>query len=240
MKVCDRMKRLIDEADQPDALSFEVSNHLSVCADCKSFAHERAALRNMLVSSKRVSVPVNFDAMLNARIAEAKAKRAFSWLSAPSFMRLGTATAAVAVLVFVAQYGNLFSNGTQVAQPGDSTASAINTPPAQTPKPPVVTPQELDPNHLGHIVPQHSLPGASLTAKVSQAPRDYQRRGIRLATASSARSDYPSIDGGVVLVRGPNGEREVPMPTISVGAQPLLYVNAGRGAQPARTTATSF
>ena len=239
MKVCDRMKRLIDEADQPDAFSFEVSNHLSVCADCKSFAHERAALRNVLVSSKRVSVPVNFDAMLNARIAEAKAKRAFSWLSASSFMRLGTATAAVAVLVFVAQYGNLFSNGTQVAQPGDSTASAVNTPPAET-KSPVVAPQERDPNHLGHIVPHRSLPGTSLTARVSQAPRDYQRRGMRLATASPAASDYPSIDGGVVLVRGPNGEREVPMPTISVGAQPLLYVSAGRGAQPARTTATSF
>ena len=240
MKVCDRIKKLIDEADQPDALSFEASNHLSVCADCTTFARERAALRNMLLSSNRVSVPVNFDAMLNARLAEAKTRRAFSWLSASSFMRLGTATAAVAVMVFVAQYGNLFSNDTKTTQPVDSTASAANTPPAVTPKPPVATPQEPDPNNLKDIVPQRPLPGATTALRAASTQHDYQRRGARLVTASAASVDYPSRDSGVVLVRGPNGEREVPMPTISVGAQPLLYVSASRGAQPVRATATSF
>ena len=230
MKVCNRIKKLIDEADQPDAFSFEVSNHLSDCAGCKSFASERAALRSLLVLGERVSVPSNFNAALNARIAEVKTKKAFSWFSASSFMRLGTATAAVAVMVFVAQYGNLFSNGRQVAQPQAPNADLSKTFPADTQKPVVVTPQERDVNNLAKVVP----------IRVSQTQRDYQRRATRIATARVATDDYPSIEGGVVLVRGPNGEREVPVPTISVGAQPLLYVNAGRGSQPARSVATSF
>lgn len=240
MKVCNEIKRLIDEADQPDMLSFEVSNHLSVCDLCKSFANERAALRSLLASGNRVSVPDNFNAMLNARIAEAKAKQAFSWLSPASFMRLGAATAAVAVMVFAAQYTDLFSRGDQAMQPESQVASAATTSAAEAPKPEVVTAQDGDINGFGDIVPRHSPRGAGLPVRIAQTHRDYQRRGARIATTSEAPDNYPSIESGVVLVRGPNGEREVPMPTISVGAQPLLYVNAGRQSQPVRSVATSF
>jgi hypothetical protein len=68
--------------------------------------------------------------------------------------------------------------------------------------------------------------------------RYYQRRGGAVANSRVMPEGHPSIqEGGVVLVRGPNGEREVPMPTVSVGAQPLFY---SRQSQPVRNVATSF
>jgi hypothetical protein len=45
-------------------------------------------------------------------------------------------------------------------------------------------------------------------------------------------------DGGVVLVRGRNGDMDVQMPTVSVGAQPLLFVSAGQ--RTVRNVGTSF
>jgi len=39
---------------------------------------------------------------------------------------------------------------------------------------------------------------------------------------------FTAEDGGVVLVRGRNGDMDVQVPTVSVGAQPLLYVSAGQ------------
>jgi hypothetical protein len=236
MKVCNEVKRLIDEADQPDVLSFQVSNHLSSCAGCKSFADERAALRMLLASGKRVSVPNNFDAMLTSRIAEAGAGQALSWLTAPSLMRLGAATAAVAVMVFVAQYANLFSNENQEAQPEPSAAIATNVPPVTPSKALDLPPARVHDNGFGGFNPQRSPRAASMPVRMTQ--RYYPRRGGQVANDRAMAEDYSSLqEGGVVLVRGPNGEREVPMPTVSVGAQPLFY---SRQSQPARNVATSF
>jgi hypothetical protein len=236
MKVCNEVKRLIDEADQPDVLSFQASNHLSLCADCKGFADERAALRKLLASGERVSAPSNFDAALNARIAEAGAGRTFSWLGAPSLMRLGAATAAVAIMAFAAQYGNLFSNGNRVAQPQPSVTTATNTPPVTPPRSLDLPATDTDVNKLGHIKPERSHTVAAVPVKFTQ--RYYSRRGGQVANDRVAPEDYSSLqEGGVVLVRGPNGEREVPMPTVSVGAQPLFY---SRQSQPVRNVATSF
>ena len=236
MKVCNEVKRLIDEADQPDVLSFRASNHLSSCADCKSFADERAALRKLLAAGERVSAPSNFDAALTARLAEARAGRTFSWLGVPSLMRLGAAAAAVALMVFVAQYGNLFSNGDRVSQPQPSVTAATNTPPLTPPRSLNLPATNGDVNGLGDIKPGRSHSVATVPVKYTQ--RYYQRRGGQVANNRALPEDYSSIqEGGVVLVRGPNGEREVPMPTVSVGAQPLFY---SRQSQPVRNVATSF
>jgi hypothetical protein len=49
---------------------------------------------------------------------------------------------------------------------------------------------------------------------------------------------FAAEDGGVVLVRGRNGDVDVQVPTVSVGAQPLFYVSAGQ--RPVRNVGTSF
>ncbi|HEX8088087.1 MAG TPA: hypothetical protein VF762_04500 [Blastocatellia bacterium] len=236
MKVCNEVKRLIDEADQPDAISYQVSNHISSCAGCKSFANERAALRKLLASGSRVSVPNNFDAMLTARIARAKAGRALPWLGVPSLMRLGAAAAAIAAIVFVAQYGNLFSNEGRVTQPLPSAATATNSVPITPPGSPEIPSAQGDVNWFNHIRPDRSRHATPMAVRLAQ--RYYPRRAGEAANDRAVAEGYSAPqEGGVVLVRGPNGEREVPMPTVSVGAQPLFY---SRQSQPVRNVATSF
>ena len=80
----------------------------------------------LLAAGARVSVPVNFDAMLNARLAEVKAEKSLSWLSPAVYLQFGTATAVLAVMFFAAQYSDLFSNNNYQALSAAS-ASQINT-----------------------------------------------------------------------------------------------------------------
>src|SRR2546421_5281446 len=117
MNSCKEIERLIDEADRPDLLSFEVTGHLSHCVNCKSFAGERAALRELLAAGKRVSVPANFDAVLGERLAARKARSVFSWASPALYLRLGAATAGLLVMIFAAEYSNLFSSSQQAPPP---------------------------------------------------------------------------------------------------------------------------
>ena len=218
MNGCKYIKERIDEAEKPDLLSFEVTEHLGQCDDCERFAIERAALRKLVAGDTRVGAPINFDAMLNARLAEVKARRSF-WQLGPTYLRLGAATAGLVVMIFAAQYAGLFS-GNNVSTPNGPQAS--KAPPT--------------PNRDGS---RSSTPG---TVNVSPAPaaggggRQYTvpsgtprvRRGDVLVGRAAPAGYLTAEDGGVVLVRGRNGDMDVQMPTVSVGAQPLLYVSAGQ------------
>jgi hypothetical protein len=52
--------------------------------------------------------------------------------------------------------------------------------------------------------------------------------------------DAAFVDGDAILIPGRNGQRDVTVPTVSVGAQPLIYGNAGRQPQPQRAVTVSF
>jgi hypothetical protein len=217
MNGCNHFRECIDQADKPSLLSFEVTDHIAHCDACKRFASERTALRTLVASSARVSAPVNFNAMLNARLEEVKARRTFWWLTSAGYLRLGAATAGLAVMIFAAQYAGLFSKSDQSAGPAAAPPYVASQPPPTDglvfrniqpsirPAPPVTikTPRRDVPIHRG-------IPDGYLTAE----------------------------DGGVVLVRGQNGDMDVQMPTVSVGAQPLLYV--GSGPRTVRNMGTSF
>lgn len=220
MKVCNEIKWRIDEADHPDQLNHEVSRHTSHCADCRTYAEGQAQLRSLLAGGARVSAPLNFDAMLNARLAEAKAEKSFSWLSPALYLQFGTATAVLAVMFVAAQYGNLFSEKDSHALSAAS-ASQIN--------------MKLPDPRLATVLPS---PAISYGFDGSTArPRYNAVRINRLAPRPS--DEYVSInDGEVILVRGQNGEREVPVQAVSIGAQPLLYPS--RQPQLARRISTSF
>lgn len=225
MSGCNYIKKLIDEADKSDLLSFEVNEHIGGCGDCERFANERASLRGLLAAERRVSVPMNFDAMLKSRLVEVKARSAFSWLSAPGYMRLGAATAGLVIMFFAAQYAGLFSDHSN--QPIDS-RTAVAVPPIA---PPTVA------------APPISVPAQVTTASTASRVRQYYPQNVKsgrdvVARAQVAPAGFTAEDGGVVLVRGRNGEMDVPMPTVSVGAQPLLYVSAGQ--RPVRSAANSF
>src|SRR5712691_1414989 len=120
MNGCKYIKERIDEAEKPDLLSFEVTEHIGQCDDCERFAVERAALRKLVAGGTRVSAPINFDAMLNARLAEGKVRRSFWWLGSPGFLRLGAATAGLVVMIFAGQYAGLFSGNPRLSNESQS------------------------------------------------------------------------------------------------------------------------
>jgi hypothetical protein len=230
MTGCNYIKKLIDEADKSELLPYEVNEHIGRCGDCEGFANERAGLRKLLASEGRVGVPMNFDAMLKARLAEAKGRSAFSWLSSPGYLRLGAATAGLVIMVFAAQYAGLFSG--------------YSNPPAEsrtvTPAPPIAPPT------FNAVAPpiQEVVPAPVTNALTGPKLRQYNSQNLRSGRGDMARGRttpggyFTAEDGGVVLVRGRNGEMDVPMPTVSVGAQPLLYVSAGQHA--VRNAGNSF
>ncbi|HXG94829.1 MAG TPA: hypothetical protein VNN73_20995 [Blastocatellia bacterium] len=228
MKSCKQIKSLIDEAEKPDLFSFEVNNHIAACNDCRSFATERAALRGLIASGARVTAPANFDAVLQARLAEVKARRSFSWLSPAGFARMGAATAGLVVAFLVIQFSGLLST---TEQPQSSNPVAKQSPAKPesglqaNPIPIPIPEKSIPPVRPAPQVMQHAIAAvpASRGAGASMRGRDVARQPVPV--------DYPGMEtAGVVLVRGQNGEREVPLPTVSVGAQPLLYVSTSRPA----------
>src|SRR5882724_11759242 len=225
MNGCKYIKERIDEAEKPDLLSFEVTEHLGQCDDCERFAIERAALRKLVAGGTRVSAPINFDAMLNARLAEVKARRSFWRLGSPGFLRLGAATAGLLVRFFAAQYAGLVSDNPKHANESQlGGALPMPTPPASGDRPLSAPP----------VVVASS--GRQYPVSSSTPPR--VRRGDVLVGRAAPAGYLTAEDGGVVLVRGRNGDMDVQMPTVSVGAQPLLYVSAGQ--RTVRNVGTSF
>lgn len=227
MNGCKYIRERIDEADKPDLLPFDVSEHIGQCLECERFAGERITLRELLAGGNRVSAPINFDAMLKARLAEVKDRRSFWYLGSPAFLRMGAATAGLVVMVFAAQYAGLFSNDDPgTTQSVAREAASSPTPGAADFKPPMTVNPPLPPI----AVAVHASHGSE---RVSRG-----RRGYVYVERAVPAGYMTAEDGGVVLVRGNNGDLDVQMPTVSVGAQPLLYVSAGQ--RTARTVGTSF
>ena len=231
MKVCNEIKRRIDEADKPDQLSLEISRHTAQCADCRTFGNERAELRDLLASGARVSVPVNFDAVLNARLAEVKAPKSFAWLS-PAYLRFGAATAMLAVMVFAAQRSDLFSTEYQALA-----AASVSLSPDRSGNPEWIS-RAATPGSSA-VEPSANQSGEHVLAAYHQGPRiNVRQRGRAVSAPVEAENYFSPYEGGVILVRGQNGEREVTVPTVSIGAQPLFY--SSRPAQAVRSVSTSF
>lgn len=230
MNSCKSIRELIDEADNPNLLPFEVSQHVDACRDCERFSAERTGLRNLLASGVRVAAPLNFDAMLAARLAETRNRGWLSWLAPASYFRLGAATAGVAALVLVAQYSGLFSSNVTPRQQ-DTVATTNSNQLERSPS--------AQPAPAGGFVADNRRQPQRVTPIV-MGPRISSGR---LAPAAIGRvrprETVSSDDLGVVLVRGQNGGSDVQMPTVSLGAQPLLYVSAGKQ-QPARNVGASF
>ena len=231
---CNQTKRLIDEADRPESLPFEASSHVARCPDCGSFAEERARLRSLLGSGTRVSVPMNFDAVLKARLAKTRARPAFGWLSPAAYLRLGVATAGLVVMISAAQYVGLFGRDNPTGQQQTRTATT-EQPGLVAPAPPAVAAQsENAAISRGAVGPRNT---SAYFGRVNHYNVRAAGAGVRLDVP---REDYLHEDGGVMLVRGANGDPDVSLPMVSVGAQSRVYAGANAGRLISRTIGTSF
>lgn len=220
MNSCKYIRELIDEADKPDLLSFEATEHIERCDDCGLFAIERASLRKLIAGDRRVSAPLNFDAMLNARLAKVKARPPFWRLDTAGYLRFAAAAAGLVVMIFGAQYAGLFSDNTK----GTSAELASSTNPLPAPN----RMDPVSPSQPSAIVTRPKVPQPALSSPSNAALAIRSKRGD-LPVNKVAPPGYLTVeDGGVVLVRGRNGDMDVQVPTVSVGAQPLLYVSAGQ------------
>src|SRR5262249_21074527 len=121
MNGCEHIMSLIDQSHRPDMLPIEVETHIDACEPCRLFAEQRAALRKLLASSSRVSVPENFDFVLKQKLNATQPRTAFGWrnaaglprqfgpfgwLSASLVLRFAATAAALTVLgiIFVPRY----------------------------------------------------------------------------------------------------------------------------------------
>lgn len=235
MVSCNKIRRLIDEADHPESLSFEASSHVASCPDCGVFAEDRTRLRRLLASGSRVSVPMNFDAVLKARLAQANARSAFAWLSPAASLKLGATAAGLVVMIFAAQYGGLFSKEGAEELHGRTVAPTSNPGVTQVPVLPATPPVIV-----GAPTPVAATAATNPSPQYSHRIREVGRTPDAGVPLEIPGEDYLHQDGGVMLVRGPNGEGDVSLPMVSFGAQSLVYASAGASPRSARTIGTSF
>ena len=224
MDCCKQTKLLIDEADRPEAIAYSARQHIASCNDCGQFLDERAKLKALLADVGRVSAPSDFDFKLKARLAEVKGRKNSRWLMPSGYLKLGGATAALVIAVVAAQTSGLFS-ADKPAEPvvnESAQSQPVNHPSIAVVPPGVITKDVVEPDHRS--------PAAGFVGSRNN------RRQTRTAPAAASR--YIAEDGTMFLMRGPAGEHEVPVPTVSVGAQSLMYVKTGR--QTARAVSTSF
>jgi hypothetical protein len=219
MSYCSKIRSIIDEVDRPDVLPFEAVDHLATCQGCQIFASDRTSLRTLLASDTRVTVPVNFNAVLTQRLTEIKAPKSF-WFSAAGFVRLGGATAALAVALLAAQYGGLF--GGPSSPPAGPQASV---PGSEMPAPAVVTPQAPPAASSGGQLATATIPDAEPPAE-----RRSQGRGRGTRPPSSTEPGTARDSGGVTnfLVRDQGREVAVPMMTVSLGMQQQVLNSSAR------------
>ena len=238
MMGCSQIKSLIDEADRPDRLPYEAANHIALCAGCRSFANERESLRGLLASGARVTVPVNFDAMLEKRLREQTAGQSLSWFSSAIYLRLGAATAGILVVIFAVQYSGILSRSNQ-KQPLGSTDSLLTNNPTPAAQP---AEQSLNRDIANNGVVVTVASGVKPVTLGGRQPYHTERGHgypVVVSNRGTVEADPVMADRQVVIVRGRGGEREIPIPTVSVGAQLHLYGNAARPTAP-RPVLTSF
>ncbi|HJQ26717.1 MAG TPA: hypothetical protein VKA60_22565 [Blastocatellia bacterium] len=239
MKVCSEIKRRIDEADDVESFDIEVSRHTDACADCRRFAGERAALRQLLATAAKVTAPPNFNAVLEARLADVKSRPPLAWLNAAFYLRVGAATAALAVAVLVAQYNGLFNRSRVEPAPTPAVADATASTAAEIQR-------QLSWQFMNPPAPapaSNLLAGRSEVAVVAMDARAGNHlRSVRRGAGVPllAPVDAAFVDSGAILIPGKNGGHDITVPTVSVGAQPMIYVNAGRQPQTGRAVPVSF
>ena len=214
MKSCNRIQRLIDEAERVNPLSFEVSLHLDSCDACRAFADERMRLREMLGALPSITVPANFNGQLKARLEAAKAKKSFAWFSPAVYLRFATATAVLFVAALAVQYSGVFTNSLPMPN-NNIAANSVNPEKAPLPtevKPsPAVAPQVPPTTIASTTAKRIDVAPQSLSTPNRRVNRFNPRRG-----AGEAPEEFDVPDGSVR--------------PFSVGAQDRVYMRADNAA----------
>jgi hypothetical protein len=229
---CKTIRKLIDSADKADVFPHEAARHLDSCGTCADFAEKRMRLRELLASSGRVAVPANFDAVLRVRLTERSASKPLPWLTPVLYLRFGGAAIALVCLFLLGQ--RVLWNSNQAQRATDSHTETSESAPAVIP-PAIYGPEPTGPSRNE----EHAIP--TVVRDFSPTVRGVRPRGnsgLRNVAEVGDDSDPGARTAAVLLMRGPSAEREVMVPAVSVGAQPIFY--SYREPQPSHGGRVSF
>ena len=233
---CKTIRKLIDSTDKADVFPHEAARHLDSCGACADFAEKRMRLRELLASSGRVAAPANFDAVLRVRLTERSAARPLAWLSPAMYLRFGAAAIALVCVFLLGQ--QFVRNNRPAALGGDPSVAVI--PPLgsgrDTMQPAMPGSTAAGPGSPVVVPAFTSKPGEG--DKPVRANRTRGESGLRYVADVGDEIDPGARTAAVLLMRGPNAEREVMVPAVSVGAQPIFY--SYREPQPSQGGRVSF
>jgi hypothetical protein len=238
-KTCREVRREIDESDRGLHLSGEIVSHVTSCAPCRQFQHERSQLRELVGSLEPVTAPPDFDMRLRARIAAERQRPARSSFF-PQFLMSTPAMAAVALVVVVAasivwfsqrnrSQSSVAANGSS-SQPTKSPEAGL--PGKSDPTAPIVAgvinpeaPSTIDPVGVPRAVNRRT--GEVSTARTRSSAGDFD---VKPAMTISRTVDSPgevSLSAPdkpmVVSVEDDSGaRRSISLPAVSFGSQRLV------------------
>lgn len=212
---CRAIVKQIDEAERADQLPAEAENHIAACKGCRSFAEERAALRNLVASVSRVQAPANFDALLRERLNARRRTFLLSWLSPAALARLSAAAAVAVVVIFVARFA--LSPGAPAPETGNGqTAKVQEQEKPETSKPaPIASSEPPSAGPTEHLAVHSQRQGTNTSNRPARASKRPQPFDLT--------AGYTEFDPQYIIVRGNRGETAVPILPVSAGAQPKLY-----------------
>jgi hypothetical protein len=211
---CSTNRRLIDEANNPAHLPYEVASHIEACRACREFAGEREQLRKLLLEPARVAAPSNFEAVVARRLAGRRAQTRPFWAATGFYLRAAGAAAALACAVLVIQVVRVRSVSTPT---GDNLHF-------EAPLIPDLNAQQ------GTSPPKWTTPAGIGVVAVIKPVRNWGPRPLRPTNTDATPLEAVSRDlmeqpRALLLIRNSGSEREVAVPMISVGAQPWLSVS---------------
>ena len=208
---CSTNRRLIDEANNPAHLPYEVASHLEACGACREFAGGREQLRKLLLEPARVAAPSNFEAVVARRLAGRRAQTRSFWAATGFYLRAAGAAAALACAVLVIQVVRVRTVSTQIGNGDPAPAvSPSGIAKERTPTPPVTVIETP-----GNVAKK---PGSSWGRRPL---RNFDPEATPLEAVGGDLMEQPRA---LLLIRNSGSEREIAVPMISVGAQPWLSV----------------
>jgi hypothetical protein len=186
---CKTFRRELEEADPNHQMSTKARDHLSGCAECRSFDSDQRALRGLIASLEPVAAPSDFDFRLRARLAREKSG-AGNGAGVSSFLRFLRPVAAVALVLLIAVAGVVFKNWMT-----PSTTTVVNVPPRSE----VVSPE---PGGGTKAVVSSSKTQAGVTGVVATSGGSENNPGTRdRYSPTGSRNNVPR-NPAVVLRKG--------------------------------------
>jgi hypothetical protein len=226
---CKRIRKLIDEADRPVNIPFEAARHTQTCESCSRFVDERIRLAELLDSTGRVTAPPDFNIVLRRRLRERSSARRAYWFTPAFTFKLAGAFAVLVCSMLLAQW---MRNGARTTALGNQAVAVVPSTPLvdatsdKTPLPPSagVTTVSGHPVNVPVRVASARLHSRS---SVREQVAEVLPREAELRFPSDPRKDAAAF----LLVKSQTAEQGMYVPSIILGAQPLLSkLNPGTAA----------